>query len=135
MLCAFRGAVVCERRRTHLGLRRHAPAPLELRQARHGLLKKEVSSELMSKSKTRLLALLILPVVLGACATQEASQDVITADSESAMQCLRSCEYIHGGTVRGCSAQRSGATRAASLVEACVDDAYAALRACYRTCE
>jgi hypothetical protein len=89
----------------------------------------------MKKSKTSLVALMMVPALLGACATQQTSPAVTTAQSESAMQCLRSCEYIHGGTVRGCSAQRSGATRAASLVAACVDQAYAELRACYRSCD
>ena len=89
----------------------------------------------MGKTKTKLLTLLITPIFLGACATQDASQGVSTVDSESTKQCFRECEYVHGGTVRGCTVGRSGRTRSASFIEDCVNSAYGQLRICYQSCD
>jgi hypothetical protein len=85
-------------------------------------------------NKTRLAVLLMLPL-LAACASQATSTAVVPEmESDDQMQCALSCDYAHGGTVRACNAGRSAATRAAIVVEKCLTDSYATLRACYRAC-
>jgi hypothetical protein len=92
-------------------------------------------------TKPTRLTLLIIPLVLGACATQDGAQDVVETSSEATMpsdatlQCYRECEYVNGGTVRGCTVGRSGRTRSASYIQDCVNSATGQLRICYRTCE
>ncbi len=81
------------------------------------------------------LMLPIMLIVLSACGTQETSLGKTQPETESEMQCSRTCEAIHGGTVRGCGAGPSGATRSVSIIAKCVDDAYSELRRCYLTCE
>jgi len=90
---------------------------------------------MMGKSKSAFVFLLIAPVLLSACATQDVSVESLRLESEAEMECARQCEYVHGGTVRGCRGAEAGATRAFSLVKDCVDRAYAELRDCYVACD
>jgi hypothetical protein len=83
----------------------------------------------------KLLVLPIMIIFLCACGTQETSTGMTQVETKSEMQCARDCETFHGGTVRGCGAGPSGATRSGSLIAKCVDDAYTALRSCYLTCK
>lgn len=84
--------------------------------------------------KIPLAVLLVLPL-LTACASQATSTAVVPEmQSDEQMQCALSCDYAHGGTVRACNAGRSAATRAAIVVEKCITESYATLRACYRAC-
>ena len=95
----------------------------------------------MGMSKLRLLTLLIIAILLGACATQEAAEDVAVVASEPAMpseetlQCYRECEYVNGGTVRGCTIVPSGRSRSASYIRNCVNNASGQLKVCYNACE
>lgn len=89
---------------------------------------------LNGKDKMKLVPLLVVPLVLGACAARESAQPPISLTTEAQERCARQCEYIHGGTVRGCRGGPTGATRQAGLIEECVNRAYAELRDCYREC-
>jgi hypothetical protein len=90
---------------------------------------------MMANSKIAFVSLLIAPVLLTACATRDVAVESLRLDSEAEIECARQCEYVHGGTVRGCRGAEAGATRASSLVKDCVDGAYAALRDCYVSCD
>lgn len=86
-------------------------------------------------NKTRLALFFMLPL-LAACASQEVSTAITPElETEEQMECALSCDYAHGGAVRACNAGRSAATRAAIVVEKCIADSYATLRACYRACD
>jgi starvation-inducible outer membrane lipoprotein len=78
--------------------------------------------------------MITLALLLSGCATRSPSWTMPALDTQSQMQCARECEYVHGGSVRGCNQGRTGATRGAGFVEACIKEAYAGLRSCYLEC-
>jgi hypothetical protein len=82
----------------------------------------------------KLILLLAALVVLSGCTTQQIYSGIPLFESETAQQCARNCEYVHGGTVRACSASRSGASRGETIVARCVNKAYEELRICYWKC-
>lgn len=89
----------------------------------------------MLEGKMRLLILLIAPIFLYACATQQTSEGTPELETDSQMQCARDCELIHAGSVRGCSRMRPGTARDGLADKACIDETYTTLRNCYRSCE
>jgi len=89
----------------------------------------------MGEFRARQAALLIVTAVLGACATQDVSRESLSLETEAEAECARECEYIHGGTVRGCRGSEAGATRSVGMISDCVSGAYAELRNCYVTCD
>jgi len=90
---------------------------------------------MMGKGMSRLTPIVIVTLLCSACATQDVSRESLQLVTEAEQDCARQCEYIHGGTVRGCRGAEAGATRAFSLVKECVDQAYAELRDCYVSCD
>ena len=78
--------------------------------------------------------LIITAMFLSACSSQNAMRFIPDFESDEQMQCARECEYVHGGSVRGCNERRSSATRSGSMVEQCINNAYVTLRECYRDC-
>ena len=81
------------------------------------------------------LMLLMAPIFLYACATQQDSQVIPELETATQMLCASDCELIHSGSVRACSRVRPGARRDGLAVTDCVDNAYVTLRSCYRSCE
>ena len=77
--------------------------------------------------------LLIVPLVLTACATQEAT--VAPAPKPTSVtNCVTECEIFHGGYVRGCRSNGySGQDR--SEWTTCMDEANEQLGRCYAECE
>ena len=90
---------------------------------------------LLGNARSRVLSTLVVPVFLCACATQDVSQESLSLDTEAEAECARQCEYVHGGTVRGCRGAEAGATRSVTQVADCVSRAYAELRNCYIACD
>jgi hypothetical protein len=89
-----------------------------------------------SMGKTAILLMLLsVTMFLGACAVQDVSQESLRLESEAEVECARQCEYIHGGTVRGCRGTEAGATRDVGMVSDCIGRAYAELRECYIACD
>ena len=82
----------------------------------------------------KLPTMLIMPILLYGCATQETTQGIPEFETASQEQCATDCELIHAGSVRACSQTLSVSDRTGATVSRCVDDAYATLRSCYRGC-
>ena len=93
-----------------------------------------MDSDKMYRRIIKPLTLSIAVILLSGCATQETSKDIPEFETASEQQCTMDCDLTHSGTVRACSRGRLGPARDGLAATDCVNEAYTALRICYRGC-
>ncbi|NND54705.1 MAG: hypothetical protein HKN56_07020 [Gammaproteobacteria bacterium] len=88
----------------------------------------------MLKELLQRLSLLMIPLVLSACAVQPTDKEIAALQMDAMGQCFTDCELVHSGQIRACI-RRPATEGRGTFVSGCITDSYATLGACYSSCD